>query len=227
MLEITTLVSGNHRKTNKPKAPTARQGRRMRRAVAAAAKVAAARGIRRDPSNSSSRPSSSGFLSRMFSGSPVPSRSQSIDGDAVENELPMSTPTSYGARDTSISHPKVSGATPVSSGGGAYGVMEDAYGVMEDEGLDNLFIDSPFEEVGVDRKTPSGTHSSGPYGARTSAVPLGVLNEEGVVGKAGQDKRHQGSSARTSRDRAPVPLGEMKVIWETWLSLFSMEASVG
>lgn len=201
-------MSGNHRKTNKPKAPTARQGRRMRRVVAAAARAAAARGNGRDPSNSSSRPSSSGLFSRIFSGSPVPSRSQSIDGDDVEDEPPMSAPTSSGARDTGISHPKVTGAAPASSGG-------HAYGVFEDEDLDNLFVDSPLEEVEKDSKTPSGTHSSGPRGARTSAAPLGVLNEERVVGKAGQGKHHQGSSARTSRDRAPVPLGETKVIWET------------
>lgn len=208
LLEITTLVSGNHRKTNKPKAPTAPQGRRKRRAVAAAAKAAAAaRGVGHDPVNNSSRPSSSGFFSRIFSGSPIPSRPQSIDGSAADNELPTSAPTSSGARDTGISYSKVTGAAPAASGG-------HAYGGIENEGLDNLFVGSRLEDVEEDSKTPRGSPLSGPHGARTSASPLGIRNEECVVGQKGQGERHQGSSARISRERSPAPLRETKVVWE-------------
>ena len=237
LLEITTLVSGNHRKTNNPKAPNAFQRRRKKRADAAAAKKAAAALARDAADRSDPSRSSSGILSRLFSGSPAASRGNSIDGGAVAASVRAPLPLTAGpSSPETVASTSDSGAVPVArdarigaENGGDGGTRDGGTGDggTESGAVSDAVAGSLSAEVNKSGNGPDGVSTIGHYSGvpPASAAAEAQSRGEPAVGDTREVESHQRKPSCTQTDPTVVFLKNLKVGWMA--AVYRMEIDQG
>ena len=204
-------MSGNHRKTNNPKAPNTFQRRRKKAAVALARNAA----DRSDPSQSRF-----GILSRLFSGSPAASRDNSINGGAVAASARAPPPLTAGPPGPeTVASASDSGIVPVARNA-RMGAGNDGDGGTKDGGTESgtvsdAVVCSPSTEVNRSGNRPDGVSKIGHH---SGAPPVFAAAEAQSRGEpAVEDTRevesHQGESSCTQRDPTAVFLKNLKVDW--------------
>ena len=219
LLEITTLVSDNYRKTNNPKASIAFQRRRRKSADAAAAKKTAA-ALARDADRSDPSRSSSGILSRLFSRSPAASRDNSTDGGAVAASVRAPSPLPARPPDPETVAPaNDSGTVPVARDA-RMGAENDGDGGTGDGGTESGAVSDavvgslPAAKVNISGNGPDGVSTIGYYsGAPVSAAVEAQSRGEPAVGDTREVESHQRKPSCTQTDPTVVFLKNLKVGW--------------
>ena len=213
-------MSGNHRKTNNPKAPNAFQRRRKKRADTAAAKKAAAALARDAADRSDQSRSSSGILSRLFSGSPAASRDNSIDGSAVAASARAPPPLTAGPPGPeTVASATDSGTVPVArdarmgAENGGDGGTED--GNTESGTVSDAVVCSLSAAVNRSGNGPDGVSKIGHYsGAPPASVAADAQSRgEPAVEDTREVESHQREFPFAQRDPTAVFLKNLKVDW--------------